>query len=357
MNNDMQLLLELLAIPSVTEDVAAVNRAVECLRGYLDARGLHTATETLPSGRLVLYAANAPGKTPDFLFNAHLDVVPPSEPGQFSPRVEGDRLFARGAADCKGNAAVLAAALLALRDAPVPVGAVFSTDEETGGESTALMVARGYVPRRMVLILDAEPYAIVHAQKGTVSYSLRSAGRGGHSSEPWRARNPIPPLLDAAARLLEAFPLPPEGAWADTLVPTVLRAGTAHNQIPDDAELVVNVRFTTPGGAPGIADRIRAATGLDPVPATPVCEPVACDPSHPLMLALQAEMQRRFPSRPIPFIRMNAATDSRHFAALGLPIAILGTDGANLHAAAESVSLPSLGDYAALLADFPRLAP
>ena len=355
MNIDMQLLSDLLSIPSVTDDVPAVNRAVECLRTWLNARHLHTALENLPDGRLVLYASNAPGKNPDFLYNAHLDVVPPSDPSQFSPHVEGDRLFARGAADCKGNAVTIAAALDALRDAPVPVGAVFSTDEETGGQSTALMVARGYVPKRMVLILDGTPDAIVHAQKGSVSFSLQSVGRGAHSSEPWRASNPIPPLLAAAARLLDAFPLPPDGAWADTLAPTLLRAGTVHNQIPDSAELVVNVRFVTPGDAPRIAARIRELTGLKVTETVPACDPVFCDPAHPLMQALQTAMQRLFPDRPIPFVRMNGATDSRHFSPLGLPIAILGTDGSNIHAAFESVSLPSLSAYTALLSSFPLL--
>ena len=69
---------------------------------------------------------------------------------------------------------------------------------------------------------------------------------------------------------------------------------------------------------------------------------------------LKADMQKRFPDHKIEFYRMHGATDARHFAELGVPIAILGSEGGGMHSAGEWVSLASLEDCRVLLSDFIR---
>ena len=48
MQIDTAFLLDLLRIPSVTDDVPQVNRAVAAMRGWLEARGVFCETEAMP---------------------------------------------------------------------------------------------------------------------------------------------------------------------------------------------------------------------------------------------------------------------------------------------------------------------
>lgn len=349
---DKDLFLQLLRIPSVTQDAARVDECVDVLHAYLEAHGVSCAVEQC-GDRKALYASTAPGKTQDYLLNAHLDVVP-APPELFEPTLGEDGILrGRGVADCKGNAAVIAQLLCDFAGRP-GVGAIFTTNEEVGGSTTARMASLGYGARKMVFILDSAPYRIAHAQKGTVSFTLRALGRGGHSSTPWKFDNPIDRLHAAYARIRAAWPADDApDHWCDTLAATVLRAGEVFNQIPDTAELVVSVRYTTPDGADAAERLLREAAGEGvEISRGHDSPPVFCDESHPELQRLAEAMRRAWPDRSVGFSKMMGATDARHFVGLGVPIAILGVDGGAMHERDEWLRLDSLDETLAMLEGF-----
>jgi acetylornithine deacetylase/succinyl-diaminopimelate desuccinylase-like protein len=352
MKTDFELLDRLLRIPSVSGDIPHVNEAVDFLRDYLVGKGVECAVETMEDGRKILYATTLPGcKTPDYLFNSHLDVVPADDPAMFVPVVKDGRVYARGAEDCKGNA-VVAAQILVDLNGKASVGAVFATDEETGGRTSARMVELGYVARKMVMVLDAGAYHIVNAQKGIRILKIRAKGCGGHSSRPWAFQNPIEMLFEGYARLRAAWPEMPEDKWGDSVAPCMIASGFANNQIPDEAEMTLNIRFVTPGDSGRIIQMAREAfTGCE-VASDGATEPVFCDEDHPEMRRLQEAMKRRFPGKEIPFTRMMGATDARHYTNAGAPIAMIGIVGDGAHAHVEWSDLASMDEYADLLEDF-----
>ncbi len=349
---DLPFFDQLLRIPSVTEDIPQVNRAVDAMRAWLEARGIHCTEEAMEDGRRFLYASVVPGeRTPHLLLNAHLDVVP-AAPKLFEPRIEGDRIFGRGTEDCKGNALAIATALAALAGSDASVGAVFSSDEEEGGATSGEAVARGYHATGLTAVLDGGPWAITCAQKGIASFRLIAKGRGGHSSEPWAFDNPIDKLFDGWTRLREAWPaIPEEWHWGDSLAATVVRAGAVHNQIPYEAEMIANIRFVEPGSLPRIEAFVREKTGLE-AELLSACEPVFCDENAPALVALRTAMAAAF-GREIPMKRMQGATDARHFAGPGAaPVAIIGIEGGACHNDGEWASLVAIQAYATFLADF-----
>ncbi|MBO4630872.1 MAG: M20/M25/M40 family metallo-hydrolase [Lentisphaeria bacterium] len=77
-------------------------------------------------------AESTPGTQPDFLFNAHLDVVPVIHEGQTNPVLKNGELHARGAYDCLGSVACIAE-ILADSVGKFNASAFFTVDEEQGG--------------------------------------------------------------------------------------------------------------------------------------------------------------------------------------------------------------------------------
>lgn len=345
---NLELLKDLIRCKAVSKDIPAVNRAVDRMHSFLSEHGLHCTVEEL-DGRRILYASTTPGKVQDILLNAHLDVVPAPD-SMFEPEERDGKLFARGSSDCQGNSAVLAQVLCDL-SAKASVGAIFSTDEETGGETTARMVELGYSARKIILILDASPYAIANAQKGIISLTLRAHGKGGHSSEPWMLDNPIDRLIDGYRKLRDAWPPLPEDHWGNTMTPCILSGGSAANQVPDTAEMVLNIRFIREEDQESIIRQAGKLSGLEVI-VNATSAPAFVDETHPLMQKLKTAMQKKFPDHPIGFFRMHGATDARHFAKNGVPVAILGTEGGGMHSSGEWVSLQSLEDYRSLLEKF-----
>jgi acetylornithine deacetylase len=139
---------------------------------------------------------------PTIVFNTHLDVVPPSE-GQtdaFSPRREGGRILGRGACDAKGQAAVLFALALLLRERGIqPSGDIcfhFVIEEENGGNGTLAMIRRG-VRADAAVIIEPTEMAVVPAVRGAMWFELQTFGRAAHSGSPGSRISALDKAFDA----------------------------------------------------------------------------------------------------------------------------------------------------------------
>ena len=352
---DIDFLEKLIAIPSISANIAEVNRATRCVRDYLAERGVYCVIETMDDGREALYAATTPGKRHDFVFSVHLDVVPPGHQGQFTLRRNGDRLEGRGVRDCKGNALVAAEVLCELVGKNVSVGCVFGPDEEIGGAGTRWMVEKkGYVPNRMVIVVDAGYGTVAYAQKGQTYVRIKAKGRSGHSSRPWASDDSITKLMQAYVKIREIWdrrhPLP-EDKWSDVMVPTYVKAdGGALNVIPGEVELILNLRSVNPGAKDELAELAREVSGCE-VEITRHSPPVNCNPDHHLLKRLQAVMTETI-GREVGLGRMLAATDARWFAGCGVPIAMIGPAGGGAHAVDEHQTVSSLDEMKTYLLKF-----
>jgi succinyl-diaminopimelate desuccinylase len=348
MRDTIELLNELIPLRPISADVRAVNTVAETLRAYLSDEGLTTSVEVV-DGRKVLFACTEATREPDLLLNVHIDVVP-GEDDQFVPREEDGWLHGRGANDCLGNAAVCAQAACRCRGR-ASVGVLFSADEETGGATTAAMVERGYGARRLVLVADGAAQAVAIAQKGILTCVLRADGVAAHSSTPWLGRNAIDALVDGYLKVRALFPEVKAGdEWHDTMAATVVSGGTVANRIPDQAALTLNLRYTQPGGAEEWLRRLAEVSGLR-VEHGVSCPLVVFDETTPALQELARHMETSF-GRPVAMVRMNGATDARHFTRLGVPVAIIGTAGRDVHGRDEAVEIASLRAYEEMLVDF-----
>src|SRR5688500_12030054 len=129
-----------------TSTAEGMQSAAGFVKGWLEARDVEVKG-TVHNGRPVLAATIGPAGGLTIVLHGHLDVVP-GRPEQFTPRVEGDRLYGRGAYDMKGGLAGMMCALhdLAAQER-VRVHFVCVSDEESeevDQRGSDYLVERGY---------------------------------------------------------------------------------------------------------------------------------------------------------------------------------------------------------------------
>lgn len=266
------LTAELVAVDSVNPGLVAgaagESAIVALLRSRLDSGGF-TAHVVHARGRedRPSLVAIAPGHddVPTVLFNGHLDTVGVTGmAAPFEPRVDGDRLSGRGAADMKGGVAALVAAAEAMvaAEAPVrPVLALVADEEDASLGSEAVIAALPELGVRPDVCLIAEPtdLALARSLRGFAVVRVRFAGRAAHSSQPELGTNAVAALSRFLQAVEGAAPL----ARADggDLMVTWVRGGDSAFVIPDRAECLVERRTTTPGsGATALAEVERLLT-------------------------------------------------------------------------------------------------
>lgn len=330
---DRSFLDGLLRIPSVTSDIPRVNEAVGFVRDWLEARGVACEVEKDDAGRMALYASTRPGRMQDYLLVVHLDVVP-GAPGQFVPRIENGRVYARGAYDCKGNVAIAAQALADLAGR-ASLGVVFAGDEETGGLTTKMMAERGCLARKLVIVFDSGTYGAYGAQKGNFYVRARAKGRGGHSSRPWECDNPIERLWAGCARVKAAWPAPTDDRWCNVISTTVVSAGDAPNRIPDYADVWYNLRYIEDRVPERLCDMLVEVGGFEIVERRSSGGPMQTDPNDPEVRKFVAARRAKWPDRDAKLGRMLAMTDARHYTGRGAPVLISGSCGGDEHSANE----------------------
>ncbi|MCA1783406.1 MAG: M20/M25/M40 family metallo-hydrolase [Intrasporangiaceae bacterium] len=263
------LLTELVGIDSVNPGLVPGARGeraiVDHLRERLERSGF--ATTVVPAAghpdrpSLVAVPVAAAGG-PTIVLNGHLDTV--GVAGMTAPlraRIDGDRLYARGAADMKGGVAALVAAAehVVQTGAPVrPVLALVADEEDASLGSEAVIAALPDLGLRPDACLIAEPtdLALCRSLRGFAVIRVTFTGRAAHSSQAEEGVNAVTHL----GRLLTAVDerAPEVRARGGDLMVTVVHGGTSPFVVPDHAECLVEVR--TPAGRSSIEslDEVRA---------------------------------------------------------------------------------------------------
>ena len=343
--SDLVRLEKLIRIPSVSSNIVEVNRAVDFLDGELGRDGLYRQIETMPDGRRVLFAANESTRRPDILLSAHLDVVPEKDPSQFVPRRENGRIYGRGASDCKEHV-VLCARLMRELKGRVSIGAIFGSDEEIGGMSTAFMLDKGYGAAKMVIVLDSEQFAITTRQKGLARYVIEADAPPTHAGmvkgAPPNAVRELILSYEAAAAEIPDFE---DGTWRDVMMLERVSGTREH------AEMEISVRCARKGGFESIENLLRNKFKRD-LRCLRKGEAVLLDETQPYLVAFRERMRRAWPDRKVDFYHLNSSTDARHLQRLNLPMLILGVDARGAHTATEYVEIPSLDEYASLIESY-----
>lgn len=250
--------------PSLASGGAGESRIVEHLSSRLERNGFDVSiVDAADAGRPSLIAIpRGRVEHPTVVLNGHLDTVGVAGmTDPFTPRIEGDRLYGRGAADMKSGVAalVIAAESLVAMEAPVnPVLALVADEEDASHGSEAVIAALPALGVHPELCLIAEPTDLAPARslRGFAVVEVVFAGRAAHSSQREQGADAIAAL----GRFLAAVDERAASVRASggELMVTKVRGGESPFVVADRAECLVELR-TVPGeSAAGAADAVRA---------------------------------------------------------------------------------------------------
>ena len=327
--------------------------AVGFVKGWLDARDVPVIGREL-GGLPVLLADVGPAGAPCVILHGHVDVVPAHD-DQFVPRVEGDRLFGRGAYDMKGGLAAMMCALHDIMDnGKVRVRFICVPDEESENverRCTDALVEEGL---RADFAITGEPTDLhigVQA-KGVLAVRVEVTGIAAHGSTPWLGDNAILKAYDVFRRI-ETLRFSRESSdLFDRPSINVARiiGGDAFNKVPDSCTMDVDIRYLPNQDPSEILTDIRELADVRIV-KTFQRSPARVSRSNPYVRALREAVSNSLDEEAL-WVGRDGASDAISFLEAGVPAVEFGPVGGGHHGPAEWVSIDSLARYRRALSDF-----
>ncbi len=378
----VQVLCDLIALPSVNMEGRGESTGVRTgesrvagyVQRYFEPFGVRIERQEVYLGRenvLVHVPGTDPAARP-VLLEAHMDTVDVEgmdEP--FVPRLEGGRLYGRGACDTKGALAAEMAAVREVLSAGVPLkrGCVLAAtvDEESGMGGIRRLVESG---TGYAAAIVGEPTAVkvVAATDGHMYLRLTAHGQAAHTSAPHYGINAIY-LMNDVIRVLRQraeaeYPLRRHPlCGSPKLTVSMIQGGTSEHIVPDACQIAIDCRVIPGESCEGMRQEIEGwlATDLDertfariefhePSLAIP---PLQTAVDHWIVQSLHGAAGRVLEKAEIAGVPYN--TNASHLAAAGVPSVVFGPgDVAQAHARVEFVESEQVVSAARILAEFLR---
>ena len=286
----------------------------------------------------------------DVILLGHIDTIP-GKPELFAGTVEDGKLYGRGTLDMK---AFVATSMVVMRrllesgfDGKLALAIV--SDEELGGKYGAkyLVEEVGYKADTVLVPDDGEGITrLVQASKHILQLAFTAHGKESHAARPWNGDNAILKLMQTYQALesrVGSFNEPPKDMWVNTVNLGKINGGVASNEVPEDATMTVDLRFT-----PDTTEREAVIKWIEDSLAPGVTyeismegHPTVVDPSDPVVQAYIRTIES-VTGEPVVLARHGGGTDGRYFAAAGMRVIVHQGTGGDCQSDTEHVQLDTL---------------
>ncbi|MEM7128628.1 MAG: M20/M25/M40 family metallo-hydrolase [Chloroflexota bacterium] len=213
--------------------------------------------------------------------DVHMDTVSAAQmpADQFSGRVDGTRVYGRGAVDTKASLSVILTLLEEMKQSGIEPGPnllIGATVDEEIGATGAPAFARWIEkqPYSVEQIVVAEPTLCipVYGHKGVVRLEFEITGKSAHSSQPKMGQNAVVAgaqlvlaLVQEDERLQQLNPSSELGN--PTLTVSVIHGGTGINVVPASCQISIDRRVVDHERAKDVANQlIEFAQANSPLP-------------------------------------------------------------------------------------------
>ena len=289
------------------------------------------------------------------MLNGHLDTVGvDGMEGPFSARVEGGRLYGRGAQDMKGGVAAALVAVEALAqegslDGDVIVAAVADEEYESAGTRALL---RSGMTAEAAIVMEPTGLEVVTAHKGFAWAEVKTQGRAAHGSRPEEGRDAIAFMgrvlgeierLQAELTAAPRHPLLGHGSVHASLI----SGGQEWSSYPSECRLSLERRLL-PGEDAETFDRelseaLSRLSSEDPEFRAHYrlgYSALALETERDSLIARTVyDCARRIAGVKAKFGGQSFWTDAALLSAAGIPSVLFGPGGSGLHSAVEYVRL------------------
>ena len=182
------------------------------IRDYLKQLGISSKIYEFKKNRMnlvcQLVSKNSKKK---ILFTPHVDTVPAEgvwKIGPFSGKVYKGKMYGRGATDCKSNVAVSLALISCLKEKNIKLKNLdlvfaFCGDEETGSQYGIRPLMKHLKNIDYAVVLDADEFDIVVAQKGLLHLRVELFGKEAHGAYPERGINAVEKGINILKELMD----------------------------------------------------------------------------------------------------------------------------------------------------------
>lgn len=198
----------------------------------------------------------------NLLLVAHLDTVPEGNPDKwdyppFSATIQNNKLYGRGAIDCKGGIAISIYTLKILSDMGKLDAAKFAgvVDEESGADSQlGLMhlLEKGLKAKEAIYTYgeDEKYNSLTIGHRGLIRLWITCLGESVHSgTREWQDREKGENAIDGLNELLnetKSLTIPGENKYFPgyrfVLTPTLIEGGKGESIVPDEAKVLFDIR-------------------------------------------------------------------------------------------------------------------
>jgi acetylornithine deacetylase len=347
-----ELLEELVAIDSVNPTLVAGGAGEAEIAGFvaawLERRGVEVEYQELADGRAnVIGRVRGRGGGRTLLLNAHMDTVAlAGGDAGLVARVDGSRLYGRGAYDMKGGLAaiMLAAAGAVERESAGDLTVSAVADEEALSIGTEALVRD--VQADGAIVCEPTELRLAVAHKGFIWLELETTGVAAHGSRYDLGVDAIArmgPVLTGLTELderLRADGEPHPLLGGPSLHASLIEGGHELSSYPAHCLLKVE-RRTLPGETVALVEQqlteIAAAAGAT-VKSLFMRQPLETSPDELIVRTLLAQATKTLGEKPA-VIGTAFWTDAGLLAAAGIPTVVFGPGGAGAHADVEWVDL------------------
>ena len=347
------------------ESPTSCKAGVDATGNYLAARAERLGWEIdrfehPVAGDALTFTMNPNAPRSPIVLSGHIDTVHPV--GMFgSPavRIEGDKIYGPGVADCKGGVVAAMLCMEALQSCGYtdrPVRLIVQSDEEGGSrlsnKETVAYMAR--MAQGCAAFLNTEcgrPGFVTVERKGILRYRFTVRGMAAHSSLCMDGASAV---AEAAHKILELE------KWKDrdgiSCNCGLIEGGTAANTVPEECIFVADIRYKTEAERQAVEKRVQEIANTSYVGKT-TCSLVPF--SHRVSMERNERNMKLFhrvsdiyDSVGLPHVEPRLSTggsDAADMTAKGIPtLDNFGVFGGEIHSKNEYAYVSSLAQSAKL---------
>jgi len=293
------------------------------------------------------------------LILCHIDTVHNIGAIHTNPIREADgKFYGPGTQDMKASVVQTLAALQALIEnkkmPPRPITALFTSDEETGSDTSRTLIES--LAKNSSLVLCMEPAlpdgALKTWRKGTGNFDVVVRGRSTHAGADHEGG--VNAIEEMAHQIMSLQNLT-HYKNGTTVNVGVIKGGTRSNVVPDECSVEVDIRVLTPAEADSTYAAITSLKPFNPKATVTVSGGLNRPPMPRTSIIAQAftQAQQIAASLGLSITEggTGGASDANFVAPLGIPVLDgLGPIGYGAHSEREHIVIKSLPERAALLA-------